>query len=131
MSENINKFLGSGLAYPVIIDSKGSPVIAKGIELIRSSIINILSWPLNQRFFLPQFGSMINFLIEEPNDILLRGLVRYYIEESLNQWEPRINILDITFQAKNEMLNCEITYSVINSEIEDTFVYPFYRKIEY
>ena len=49
--EAINKFIGSGLIFPIELNEHGRPDTVNDIRLIRSSILNIINWPTRIRFF--------------------------------------------------------------------------------
>lgn len=127
----LENFVGKGVIFPVELDTTGAPITRTGITLINSSISMILGWD-NDKVFLPEFRSRIVDLIEEPNDEVLRSLVQFFIYEALTTWERRINVLDIVAEVKNsEQLDVRIEYQITNTQIQETFVYPFYREIIY
>lgn len=127
---NQEKFIGKGLTFPFVISANGRPELETGIALIRSSIRIILSWS-NFRFFLGEFQSRIFELVEEQNDVILRGLVRDFSIEQINKWEKRIKLKTSQIIQKDNKLNLKITYEITSSKIEDSFIFPFYEKIKY
>lgn len=132
----IRNFIGQGLIFPIELEN-GRGKIFTGFDLIRSSIKMILSWPYNQRFFLSQFGSKLEDVLEEPNDDILQNLVYTFISDALSTWEKRIELISVEMNRNDEdnsagySLFISLTYRIINSQIEDNFVFPFYRKIIY
>ena len=125
----LENFIGAGIVFPIELD-KGKAVVKSGFELIRSSINLIIGWPYGSRFYLSEFGSRIEELLEEPNDEVLRMLINTFVIDSINQWEKRIfltgaDIVDVS-PTKIKIL---LRYRIINSQTEDSFIYPFYRKI--
>lgn len=132
MITNKNKFLGSGLCFPLLLDDSGKVVVNSDNELIRSSIYNILNWPYKHRFFLESYGCRIEELLEEPNDSISFNLARRYIVDALNDWEKRIEIQPslITLESSSsEALYLKMTYTIISTKKEETFIYPFYKQI--
>lgn len=126
----ISDFVGKGLVFPIRLTAGGLPVISGGEELIRSSILMILSWPRRQRIFLSEFGSVIEALLEEPNDDLLKGLVEYFIIDSLRTWEKRIDILQVDLvRLAPEKLSVELTYKIKATGFEEVITFPFYKTI--
>lgn len=129
--EPIQNFIGNGITYPINLD-KGKVVLESGFELIKSSIKIILAWSYPQRFFLAEFNSRLESLLEEPNDQILKSLLQTFIFDSINQWEKRVQLLEAEIHSSDtDKINVQITYKIINSEKQDTFIYPFYRKIIY
>jgi len=127
---SIDQYLGKGIIFPVELSPSGSAVIRGGPDLIKSSIFMILSWPKNHRIFLNEFGSRLEELLEEPNDELLKGLVEYFVIDSLRDWEKRIILLDSVIERMFvEKLDVKILYRIKASGFEDTLTFPFYRNI--
>lgn len=130
MPLNQDQYFGSGIIFPIELTPSGLPIIRKGSELIPSSIKTILSWPYNQRIFLNQFGSRLNELLEEPNDELLKGLVNFFIRDSLRNWEKRITVVDVGIARKEpEDLEVNLIYQNKITGLEDVFTFPFYKTI--
>ena len=129
-----SKFIGAGLIFPIEIDAKGRAITSDGFELLRSSIIHILSWPKNTRWFNERFGVRLWEVLEEPNDVIGISLVRTFIIEAIKLWEPRVELLDIvviTDTASLQKIEIELTYRIRNSKTEDTFIFPFYKELIY
>ena len=61
-------------------------------ELIKSSIITVLSVPKGTRFNMYDFGSILHELVFEPNDIFLKAAMKREVIGSLEVWEPRIEL---------------------------------------
>lgn len=126
------KFTGSGLIFPIEIGAEGRPDIISGTPLINASINHILSWPVRNKYFNEEFGSRLEELLEEPNDVVLRTLIRRFVIEALEQWEKRIELISVEIIPSGEArLDIHIIYQIRNTKIEETFIYPFYREIIY
>lgn len=125
----VQDFIGSGIVFPIEL-SNGRAVIKTGFDLIRASIKNIVHWPEGQRFFLAEYGSRIERLLEEPNDAVLKQIIYSFIVDPINQWEPRIVLVDATIvDVDFSKVNISLRYRIINSQSEDSFIFPFYRQI--
>jgi hypothetical protein len=125
-------YLGSGITFPIELDNTGKPIIKTGKELIQSSIKMIWGWPEGHRIFLGQFGSRISEILEEPNDEVLMHMVRFFVSEGITKWEKRIRISDISIVSNSpEIIEVSVTYNIINSQQQDTFIYPFYKETIY
>ena len=94
-------------------------------------LITILSWA-NFRFFLGNFRSRLFELLEEPNDVIIKGLVRDFSLDQIEQWETRVRLIDAKL-IQNETIDgrfdLKLTYEIIESKVEDSFIFPFYDKI--
>lgn len=131
---NTEKFLGSGLAFPLLLDDSGKVVVSKGIDLIRSSIYNIINWPYKHRFFLEEYGCRVEELLEEPNDNVSFNLARRYLTDALNDWEKRISIVPsdiIVERTSDKAVYLKLKYTIVSTKKEETFIYPFYKQINY
>lgn len=132
--DQTNKFIGSGLVFPIILDTiKKSPIVHNDIELIRSSIANILNWPKRMRFYNEEFGCRIEELLEEPDDNVTRVLIKNFISEALNKWERRIRVKEIKVNKTfyDGRTDVSINYEIRNTKIEETIIYPFYTELIY
>jgi hypothetical protein len=129
---NEQYILGQGIIFPLVIDSDGKVPLANTSDLIKSSINAVLTWPIRDRFFIPEFGSRLQELLEEPNTSLLRSLVRQFVIESISKWEKRITLLDCTLVIKdNGQLDINLTYYINANNQVDNFIFPFYTQIKY
>lgn len=128
-----NRFIGSGIIFPIKINNEGAVDIYSDLELIRSSILNILNWPKRQRYFNERFGSRIHELLEEPNDLVSRSLIRHFVYEAIDTWEKRVRLvsMDIIFTDEEDRINVKLKYEVRNTKEYDTFIFPFYKEIIY
>ena len=131
-------FLGKGLKYPyrfqpVSGGTEVSPATSREHEHIRESILQILGTRPGERFMNPEFGSKLNDLVFEQNDVVLKRLFRHFVIDAIKRWEKRVIITDVTFDdtPKNvdrNLLSVRISYKVIQSQVEGAFVYPFCRE---
>lgn len=127
----VQDFIGAGLTFPIQLQN-GRPLLSSGFDLIRASIINILSYELGSRFFLAEFGSRLNELIEEPNDEILANLLNQFVIGAVTQWEKRIQTIATSIVNENDTtIFISITYQVLNVNTPDNFIWPFYKQIIY
>ena len=115
-----------GLVFPLELSS-GKHVIAEGDDLIKSSIRNILSWPLHTREYEDEFGSRIHEALEDQNDEILMTLVKKFIIDAIAKWDRRVELKKMTFtRPNNERLIVDLLYHIKDINIEDTLTYTFY-----
>jgi phage baseplate assembly protein W len=131
MATTDKDFIGSGLIFPLNIDDKGGVRPETGKALIDSSIRSILATPSGVKYFSGIFHSRISELLEEPNDSVVLALLGTFINESLSKWETRIEIEDINYSQGTKSIIVSITYKVLATKEEGTFVFPFYTKLTY
>ncbi len=120
-------FLGRGLKFPVSV-KKERLCTAEGEQSIKESIILILGTARGERVMRPDFGCRLNELVFAPNNTSTSTLIKSHIEEALLNWEPRIEVEDIsvTPRADQPVLEISIDYIINSSNSKDNLVYPFY-----
>lgn len=122
-------FQGKGVTLPLVLENGGWP-IQTGSTLIKESIRMILAWVIGTRPFLNEFGSRLDYLLEEPNDDVLREVAYELIAEAILTWEKRIELIDVEIDRPNAYsINFRLRYVIIKVQKEDTFIYPFYTKL--
>lgn len=126
------QLIGKGIVFPFILTQQGRLEIKAGLPLIRASLTNILSWPYADRYFLKKFGSRLFELTDEPNDDVLKSLIRQFVIDAIELWERRIKLTNIKLERlDHQTLNVELTYKIVATQQEDSFIFPFYTEIRY
>ena len=128
----MNDILGIGLKYPFQFHKQyGGAAISTATsqdqEHIHESIRQILGTRRGERFLRPEFGCRLHELLFEGNTAILHGLVRHEVREALTRWEPRIVIDDVSVTADDHAVLVAIRYHLIGSQVEQNFVFPYYR----
>ena len=90
----INSGLGryTGPAYPFGPSWAQTLGPKTDLEVIFTSIVNILTTTLRTLPYRPDGGSEIPNLVFEPNDAITRGLIRYFVQRDLDRQEPRAEV---------------------------------------
>ena len=132
-------FLGQGLKFPFQFERRSggtetSSVTSREHAHIHESILQILGTRPGERLVRPEFGSRLKNLVFEPNDTVLKGLIRHHVIDALKRWEKRIVVTNVSFEDTPEnrdrhLLPVRISYRVIQTQVEGNLVYPFYREI--
>ena len=84
-------------------------------DAIKRSVKNIIFTILGEKPFLPLFGSVINQSLFDLNTSLNEIRVADEIQQSLLNYEPRIDNIEVTvsvYPESNE-LNCIIQYDIV------------------
>lgn len=125
----IADLLGKGWRYPVQLDDQNEIALAAGEEDIQQAIWIILSTALGERLMRPDFGCGIHDLVFAPNNTGTAGMARFYVEDALMRWEPRIDLEEVEVQAdptEPELLLISVSYQVRTTDSRYNLVYPFY-----
>jgi phage baseplate assembly protein W len=131
-------FLGKGLRFPFAFQRRSggaqvSTVTSLDHAHIHESILQILGTRPGERFMNPEFGSRIKDLVFEPNDFVLKGLIRRYVIDAIERWEKRVYVTDVSFDDTPETVDANtipvrISYRVIDTQVEGNLVWPFCRE---
>jgi len=130
MDTTIDKFIGKGLIFPIKLNSGGKPDISGDSQLLEASLRNILSWTTGTRFFLGEYGTRLEQLLQEPNDLVTEVLVKHFTVEVVEQWDKRLEILEVKLERRSEIsLHIRINFRVKNTKIENSFIFPYYSQL--
>ena len=77
------------------ISPHGTIAMAQGQMAIRQSILLLLSTSPGERVMRPDYGCHLRRLVFLPNDATTAGLAMHYIRQSLEHWEPRVEVVRI------------------------------------
>lgn len=132
MAQAKNIFIGSGIIFPIELNSEGRPTVHNDMDLVISSVKNILYWVKRTRFFNQSFGSRVHEIIEEPDDSVTKSLLRQFIVDAITDWDKRVDIshsdVEIT-SNRDGKVKAILKIRIRNTDIEDTFIFPFYNNI--
>ncbi|MEM7796552.1 MAG: GPW/gp25 family protein [Cyanobacteria bacterium P01_C01_bin.118] len=132
MSESIDKhqepFWGQGISFPLRMNVQGGLQISAFSHNIEECIHLILQTKLGERLYRPDFGSRLSELVFAPMNTQTLLLIRLYVEEALEKWEPRITIEDIKTEPDPQQgrVDISILYTPKDSPDTRSLVYPFY-----
>lgn len=132
-------FLGKGLRFPFAFAKRSggaqiSTITSRDHAHIHESIVQILGTRPGERFMNPEFGSHVRDLVFEPNDQVLKGLLRHYIIDAIERWEKRVYVTDVSIDESSEAtdsntLYIQLSYRVIDTQVAGNLVWPFYREV--
>ena len=120
-------FYGSGITYPMQPGTSGGIHQSTGEQKVEESIRIILGTGYGERLMRPTFGCNLKSLVFAPNNDATANLARYYVEDGLSQWEPRIDVLDVLVENDNQngLLNIEIHYRLRSTQQVFNTTVPF------
>ena len=122
-------FIGRGLSWPMGVDHTGALRLTSGPEDLDRSIRVVLATAPGERVMRPQFGCRIWDLLFEPVTANLLGLMAQAVREALAQWEPRIDVNDVTVVAdadETSLVRIHVAYTVRTTNDRRNLVHPFY-----
>jgi len=120
------KFLGKGWGFPLRVNTVGGMAVASYEDDIKEACKIILGTALGERVMRPDFGCAVHDLVFEPQSAELIGKVEFFVTNSLNRWEPRIEVKDVKASSEGETLSVEVDYLITATNRADNLVYPFF-----
>lgn len=84
---------------------------------VRQSIRNLILTNYGERLFQPLIGSSVNRSLFEPNDEVLAEDLRYHVQKTIEDFEPRaqVQIVEVVPFPQQDKVNINVVYSLINS----------------
>ena len=128
MNETID-IIGKGWAFPPHIGPQGGVSLAAEFNEIEQAIKIILLTPPGQRVMRPNFGCRIHELVFAPNNSATAALAARYVQDALEMWEPRIDVISVDVYPDSRRPNClivELIYQVKATHDSRSLVFPFY-----
>ncbi len=78
---------------------------------------------------LPRFGCGIHVMVFVLNDPSTQGMIKHLVKDALNEWEARIDVLNVDVTAPDGEANLmliRVDYRVRSNNAFGNLVYPFY-----
>jgi len=101
----------------IIHPNKKDLVTSANDDAVKNAIRNLLLTDKGERLFNPLYGSNIRSLLFENVSPQSESLLREYITNSIENYEPRAQLIDVYVSAlpDENAYNATIIFSVINS----------------
>lgn len=127
-SDRHQAYLGQGWSFPLQVNLQGSLQLSANERNLAESIGLILGTKLGERVYRPNFGSRLSELVFAPMNTQTLLLIRLYIQEALEMWEPRI-VLDGIYTEPDPLrsrVDITIQYHPKGTHDSRSLVYPFF-----
>ena len=125
----VKAFLGVGWAFPPRLNTDRRVSLAAYEQDIEQAIRIILGTNRGERVMRPDFGAGLIEFVFEPANTATMELLKKRVEESLIDWEPRIDVEEVKVTIEpNERnrLDIDVSYRVRATNTLHNLVYPFY-----
>lgn len=125
--------LGQGFSFPLAISQQGGLSLSVEQQSVRESIWLILLTEPGERLYRPTFGCRLSELAFAPINSETLMLMRIWVQEALEQWEPRIEVADVLARPRTDQgaVFIVINYRLRTTHERQSLVYPFYLKGEF
>ena len=120
--------LGKGWHFPIVINSEEKIQQSEYERDIEQAIRIILGTAQGERVMRPDFGAGLKRLVFQPINTTTLAQIKHLVQDALVQWEPRINQVEISVNAKPRAskVDIHIGYSIRRTNTFYNLVYPFY-----
>lgn len=93
--------------------------VSYDINAIKNSLVNLFNTMPGERYLLPEYGSDIRQYIFEPiNEATARSL-GYTLKESINKWEPRVNVINVDIIGRPDQNQYDIVMLIAIPFLKD------------
>lgn len=125
-------YLGQSLRFPLQVNPQGNIDLSAEEQNIRESIYIILLTQWGERVYRPNFGCRLSELIFAPINSQTLMLMRIYVQEALDMWEPRIVVDEVLADPDlaQGRVDLTINYRLQTSYERRSVVFPFYLQSE-
>ena len=105
-------------------------VVTKDEAAIKQAIVSLLLTDPGKRLFQPELGSGLRSFLFEPLDSATAALINASVRDTLDRYEPRIDIIDITTTPNSDENGYEVSLSfeVVGTEIAPLAVELFLER---
>jgi phage baseplate assembly protein W len=95
-------------------------IVIKNANAIARSIRNLVFTVPGEKPFEPTLGSRVSQLLFENLDTLTASAIQSEIENTINSFEPRVNLLNVivTPNFDDNEFNCNIEYEIIGIDAQ-------------
>lgn len=121
-------YLGVGWSFPLKINLQGGMSLSATDQKVKEAILIILATELGERRYRSDFGCRLSELTFAPLNSKTLFLMRLYVQEALETWEPRIDLEEVVTEPDPILgkVNIIINYRLKNNYEPRSLVYPFY-----
>ncbi|CAB3778770.1 hypothetical protein LMG28614_00724 [Paraburkholderia ultramafica] len=123
------RFIGTGWPFPIMPDPSGRLAYVEGDANVEQSLRILLQTAPGERVMRPDFGCEAPRLVFAPGSQQFMSLLETTIREAIRDWEPRIDVQDVTAEADPvdpSHVTVSLAYTVRQTNTRMNLVFPFY-----
>lgn len=115
----------TGPAYPLGPSVAGTFGPKPDLNVVLTSIANIITTPLGTVAYDQAMGCYVPFLVFDLNDEVTRALIRYYTFKALSEQEPRIVVYGVFTEEQDEhTVVVSVSFSLVGDPSGDVHNAP-------
>lgn len=122
-------FIGTGWAFPCVVDPRGGVALASGTDELEAAIRMIIETAPGERVMRPDFGCRIWDHVFDATDATTLGAMAHAVREAVVRWEPRVDLEDIAVTVdpvEPSVVRITVAYRVKATNDRRNLVHPFY-----
>jgi phage baseplate assembly protein W len=87
------------------------------VEAVKRSVRNLVNTNFYERPFHPEIGSNVRSILFEPVSSLVADVLKRYVEDVINNFEPRAELIDVNVNAQidRNAYEVEVKFYLVNS----------------
>ena len=87
------------------------------VEAVKRSVRNLVNTNFYERPFHPEIGSNVRSILFEPVSSLVADVLKSYVEDVINNFEPRAELIDVNVNAQidRNAYEVEVKFYLVNS----------------
>lgn len=123
---DVGKLLGRGIGFAPMVGEDGRVQWSAGIDNIKESIRIILLTERGERLMMPDFGAGLKRYLYKPNTVTTHRRIEEEIMQSLDQWEPRIEVDSVVVKEDKsdpQLAHVVISYALITNQRQDQITF--------
>lgn len=102
-----------GISFPFRKGNDGFPQSATDEQLVRESLHQLVLTSFNERVMRPSYGCGAQALVFENRGFAMNALILRTIQKAIQENEPRVTLLDVRVEDKeDEGVLASITYAI-------------------
>lgn len=120
--------IGKGWSFPFKFSRTGGVERAKGIDLIKMSISQIVLTRVGSRTPNREFGTPLKDLVFAPIQPDLVMVIQHFVVEAIARWEKRVEVRSVQVELANRdrgILEISCAFVVRQTQQEGNMVIPF------
>lgn len=101
-----------GIKFPFGFSTSSFPAASEDQDLIRESLVQIITTTPGERVMRPDFGSRVYSFIFENNNELMAELIRSEVSAVIAKYEPRVSVTSISSLREDNEITIQVNYIV-------------------
>lgn len=109
-----------GIAFPFGKSATSFPASTEDEDLVRQSVVQIVTTSKGERVMRPDFGSNAMSFVFENNNDLLAELIREEVTTAITKFEPRVIVRDVQTSRDSNEVTITVIYVVVLTGKQDS-----------